>query len=111
MTIAGCDVGRGLGYEYNGTDIDGSGQPWAYGSNPPAIGVVFFQGPYMDADGCDNPSFAGDGIDGPTFNSSCDIVSQDGQTVTMSYGKNNSKSGQFTVGAGDKRSELWGRDY
>jgi len=35
----GCDVGRGLGYAYNGKPIDGNGQPEAYGAHPPAIGV------------------------------------------------------------------------
>ena len=53
----GCDVARGLGYGYNGSAIDGSGEPEAYGSQPPAIGIDFFQGPYMDADGIDNPKF------------------------------------------------------
>ena len=53
----GCDVGRGLGYQYNGTQVDGTGQPWAYGAQPPAIGVDFFQGPYMDPDGIDNPKY------------------------------------------------------
>ncbi len=56
----GCDVGRGLGYCYNGTNVDGSGQTWAYGDQPPAIGVDFFQGPYMDADNRDNPKFYAD---------------------------------------------------
>ncbi len=55
----GCDVDRGLGYCYNGTAVDGSGQAWAYGNQPPAIGVDFFQGPYMDPDGKDNPAFEG----------------------------------------------------
>ena len=54
----GCDVGRGLGYGYNGTSVDGSGQPEAYGSQPPAIGIDFFQGPYMDPDGLDNPKYS-----------------------------------------------------
>jgi hypothetical protein len=53
----GCDVGRGLGYCYNGKSTDGSGEPEAYGSQPPAIGVDFFQGPYMDPDGIDNPKY------------------------------------------------------
>lgn len=53
----GCDVVRGLGYCYNGKDVDGIGQPEAYGNQPPAIGVDFFQGPYMDPDGMDNPMF------------------------------------------------------
>ena len=53
----GCDVGRGLGYGYNGAYIDGSGEPEAYGPQPPAIGIDFFQGPYMDPDGIDNPKY------------------------------------------------------
>lgn len=58
--FVGCDVRRGLGYCYNGKPIDGGGQPEAYGSQPPAIGVDFFQGPYMDPDSIDNPAFTGD---------------------------------------------------
>ena len=50
----GCDVRRGLGYCYNGKDVDGPGTG-AYGGIPPAVGIDFFQGPYMDADGKDNP--------------------------------------------------------
>jgi hypothetical protein len=70
----GCDVNRGLGYCYNGTPIDGTGQTYAYGAHPPAVGVDFFQGPYMDPDGYDNPSFKGTGIDGPSFFGDCNIV-------------------------------------
>lgn len=44
----GCDVERGLGYCYNGKDSDGPGTG-AYSGNPPAVGIDFFQGPYMDA--------------------------------------------------------------
>lgn len=51
----GCDVGRGLGYSYNGTDFDeGSSSGPGYGAQPPAIGVDFFEGPYQDADGINN---------------------------------------------------------
>ena len=57
----GCDVKRGLGYSYNGTAIDGLGKPEHYGAQPPAVGVDFFQGPYMDNDGIDNPDTAADG--------------------------------------------------
>ncbi len=56
----GCDVGRGLGYCYNGSNVDGTGQIWAYGDQPPAVGVDFFQGPYMDPDNRDNPKFHAD---------------------------------------------------
>jgi len=44
----GCDVTRGLGYLYNGTERDGNGNGQTYGDHPPAIGVDFFEGPYMD---------------------------------------------------------------
>lgn len=52
----GCDVQRGLGYAYNGdnNDEDCRGVT-GYGAIPPAIGVDFFQGPFQDADGIDNP--------------------------------------------------------
>ena len=51
----GCDVSRGLGYAYNGTNNDpgGNGAP-GYGDNPPAVGVDYFEGPYQDADNEDN---------------------------------------------------------
>jgi hypothetical protein len=65
--FVGCDVKRGLGYCYNGKPVDGNGQSWAYGDQPPAIGVDFFQGPYMDADGQDNPKF------NPTTGANCDV--------------------------------------
>ena len=55
--FVGCDVSRGLGYGYNGKNVDGNGEPEAYGSNPPAVGVDFFQGPYLDPDGIDNPKY------------------------------------------------------
>ena len=50
----GCDVKRGLGYCYNGNAQDGSGTG-RYSGIPPAVGIDFFQGPYMDPDGKDNP--------------------------------------------------------
>ncbi|HHZ64812.1 MAG TPA: hypothetical protein EYN38_01880 [Flavobacteriales bacterium] len=52
----GCDVKRGLGYCYNGKAVDGTGATWHYGLNPPAIGVDFFEGPFQDPDGADNPA-------------------------------------------------------
>ena len=50
----GCDVKRGLGYCYNGDEVDGPGSG-SYSGIPPAVGIDFFQGPYMDPDGKDNP--------------------------------------------------------
>ncbi|MBP7244070.1 MAG: T9SS type A sorting domain-containing protein [Bacteroidia bacterium] len=49
----GCDVGRDLGYVYNG-DLDDNGTG-GYGVNPPACGLDFLQGPLADSnDGIDN---------------------------------------------------------
>lgn len=91
----GCDVNRGLGYCYNGTPVDDGG-PEAYGEQPPAVGVDFFQGPYMDPDSSDNPAYKGDGLLGPSIND-CSIVSFDGSLVTLTYGNNDSASGVFRV--------------
>ncbi len=52
---AGCDVSRGVGYTYNGDNFDESCNGQSLGANPPAIGVDFFEGPYQDNDGLDNP--------------------------------------------------------
>lgn len=96
----GCDVGRGLGYSYNGKPKDGDGQFWAYGDQPPAIGVDFFQGPYMDPDGSDNPSFLGEGKLGPSFNGDCSLVGLSGSYLTMEYGdETDPQSGSFLVRA------------
>lgn len=54
----GCDVQRGLGYTYNGKDIDAQGNspgPSHYGEHPPVIGFDFVKGLFQDNDGYDNP--------------------------------------------------------
>lgn len=54
----GCDVSRGVGYAYNATNVDNqNNDPCSFpiGQNPPAIGIDFFEGPYQDNDGIDNP--------------------------------------------------------
>ena len=56
----GCDVQRSSYFGYNGTPIDGSGEPEAYGDNPPVQVLTILAGPYMEADGRDNPEFNGD---------------------------------------------------
>lgn len=54
--FVGCDVQRGLGFCYNGDDNDeDNGAAIGYGVQPPAVGVDFFEGPYQDSDGMDNP--------------------------------------------------------
>ncbi len=96
----GCDVLRGLGYCYNGKPIDGTGQVEAYGAHPPAVGVDFFQGPYLDADGYDNPAFNGPGIKGPSFKSMpniCDIVTYNNQVIDMTWGAHGEVSGSVLV--------------
>jgi hypothetical protein len=52
----GCDVKRGLGYQYNGDKYDEDfGGFTGYHDKLPAIGCDFFQGPYADVgDGIDN---------------------------------------------------------
>jgi len=86
----GCDVERGLGYCYNGKTPDGSGKPTDYGANPPAVGVDFFQGPYLDPDGEDNPSYMGDGIHGPSYKRTypdavCGIVQSNGNAMMFTW--------------------------
>jgi len=70
----GCDVSRGLGIAYNGdlNDEDQAGR-LGYGANPPAIGVDFFEGPYQDADGIDNPL-----VDASTANPTLTALNQGG---------------------------------
>jgi hypothetical protein len=58
--FVGCDVARGSYYAYNGVEIDGNGEPEAYGENPPAQSVTVLAGSFIDPDGYDNPSFTGD---------------------------------------------------
>ncbi|MBK8927300.1 MAG: T9SS type A sorting domain-containing protein [Crocinitomicaceae bacterium] len=52
----GCDVSRGLAYCYNGNAVDSDNGGWkGYGTTPPSAGIDFFEGPYKDNDGVDNP--------------------------------------------------------
>ncbi|CAG5082578.1 T9SS type A sorting domain-containing protein [Parvicella tangerina] len=53
----GCDVSRGVGYAYNGINTSTSNSPCPHpiATNQPAIGIDFFEGPYQDNDGLDNP--------------------------------------------------------
>jgi len=57
----GCDVERSSFFGYNGTPVDGTGQPGSYGAHPPAQAVTLLGGPYLDPDGIDNPKFDGRG--------------------------------------------------
>jgi len=83
--LVGCDVERGMGYCYNGFDVDGTGEAQAYGAHPPAIGIDFFQGPYLDPNGFDNPRYQGSNLGGPSFDGDCQIVSMHNQEVQMTF--------------------------
>ncbi|MEI6852960.1 MAG: T9SS type A sorting domain-containing protein [Bacteroidota bacterium] len=53
----GCDVQRGSFYSYNGLNNDLTQGGWnGYGKNPPAQSVTVLGGPFIDADGIDNPA-------------------------------------------------------
>ena len=53
----GSDVERSMFFGYNGTPVDGSGQPYAYGASPPSISVTMLGGPLMDPDLIANPRY------------------------------------------------------
>lgn len=64
----GCDVERGTYFGYNSSNTDGTGQPGSYGSQPPAQGITFLAGPYMDPDALDNANGNCDaGVNGINF--------------------------------------------
>jgi hypothetical protein len=50
----GCDVGRGLGYIYNGDNNDETDGSIGYGASPPAVGLDVFEGLFQNSDGQDN---------------------------------------------------------
>lgn len=62
----GCNLQRGLGYLFNGLEVD-EGVIYAYGETPPAVGIDFYEGPYMDEDGIDNPMGCNNSITGMNF--------------------------------------------
>jgi len=99
--LCGCDVGRGLGYMYN-QGADGDGALNTYGANPPAIGIDFFEGPFMD------PSW--DGQDRP----SAYIFDEDGQRtdqIDMAAGPDvwyNGSINGLNFGDGTPNNERWG---
>ena len=80
--FVGCDVGRNLGYCYNGDTLDEG--PMGYGSLLPAVGIDILQGPLADIlDGIDNDHDS--------------IIDEVGEEITMSkfvyYNNDNSNSG------------------
>jgi len=91
----GCDVDRSYFYGYNGTPVDGSGQPGSYGANPPAQSTTILGGPYMDPDGLDNPRFDNNGhqlcnesVNGTNFGDSIVDNERWGMTGFMYFNNN-----------------------
>lgn len=73
----GCDVGRGLGFCYNGDDDDEG--VLGYGLNPPTIGVDYFEGPTDTAGkqmGLSHFMY---------YNNSADQITGDPQTANQYY--------------------------
>ena len=108
----GCDVNKGLGYLYNGDNQDGDGSGKTYGSQPPAIGIDFFEGPYQDPDSCDNLSNWYDtGLEtGTKLNTPvCNELISEGSINGLNFGdgvKDNERWGMrrflyFNIGASD----------
>ncbi len=92
--FVGCDVGRGAYFGYNGTPIDGNGEPGSYGENPPAQGVVILGGPYMDPDGEDNPAGECDeSINGVGFGDGVDDNERFGMNRFVYFNSNSSATG------------------
>ncbi len=88
----GCDVQRGSCFGYNGTPVDGTGQPGEYGAHPPAQSVTILAGPRLDPDGIDNPKKDGSGhqlcnasVDGMNFGDSIVDNERYGMTNFMLY--------------------------
>jgi hypothetical protein len=50
----GSDVAGSSFYVYNGNEIDGNGEAWAYGANVPSQSCTILAGPYLDEDNTDN---------------------------------------------------------
>lgn len=124
--FVGCDVQRGLGYAYNGDnndDVSGGPAP-GYGFTPPAIGVDFFQGPFQDNDGLDNPGpfdpvFAPEGIVGITANQASDGAGIPYRGIGIGYGDgviDNERFGMrkfvfYTIGGGPTGDVQTSQDY
>jgi len=82
----GCDVNKGLGYLYNGDNQDGDGNGITYGSQPPAIGIDFFEGPYQDPDGQDNSSSWYDANGNKLLTPLCDTNITNGNINGLNFG-------------------------
>mgnify|MGYP002640190677 CR=1 FL=1 len=77
----GCHVENGNFYAYNGNEIDGNGEPEAYGENIPSQSICILSGPFIDDDNEDNPlGECDESINGSGFG--------DGEVDNERYGMN-----------------------
>lgn len=80
------DVSRSSFYAYNGKAIDGNGQFFAYGENPPAQSVTVLGGPFMKPDGLDNPAGGcNESVNGTNFGNSIADDERLGLTTFFDY--------------------------
>lgn len=87
-----CNVEESYFYNYNGEAIDGSGQLYAFGQNPPFSAIKILGGPLMDADNLDNPDGGCDeSVNGTFFGDSIIDNERLGMTIFRCY--NNAASG------------------
>jgi hypothetical protein len=87
----GCDVERGFGYMYNADNIDETmGGELGYGENPPAIGIDFFLGPYLDSNGVADFWDKGwnSGLNTPQFARDAITALSDSSTQSIAFGIN-----------------------
>jgi len=108
----GTDVTNGMLYSYNGDSIDGNGETVSYGAHPPALGMKVIGGPFLDADGIDNPKGNCDeGINGLNFGDGITDNERMGLSSTVNSGWSNGiynfnpynaiKGGYIPYGEGD----------
>lgn len=54
----GCDIMKNTAFCYNGSEVDGSGQEWAYDGSWPVQTLTLLTGPLMPSDSSDNPEYS-----------------------------------------------------
>ena len=107
----GCDVGRGLGFVYNGDSEDEG--PTGYGFNPPACGVDFFEGPFMDqtvTDRANSPCVFPEAVNGTGFGDGCSGNERMGMSRFVYYINDNTSPYGNPSGAQDFYNYLQGKN-
>jgi hypothetical protein len=91
----GCDTLLNLMYGYNATEIDGNGESYAYGANPPAQGAMFLN-QKINAFAYHNNSYdtLGDPSNAPGYYNLLRAIWKDGLPMTMWGTGYNEQSGE-----------------